>query len=152
MRITTRVFGEIDIEDEKIITFVNGLVGFPELKDFALIYDTEKSEAGGLEWLQSMQEPGFAIPVMNPLSVLPDYNPQVEEEWLKTLGEFDQESLLVLVTVTVPADITKMTVNLKGPIVINANTCKACQVIAEGNGCEVKFPIYDILMERKGGE
>ena len=38
MQITTRVFGEINIEDDKIISFVNGLVGFPELKDFALIY------------------------------------------------------------------------------------------------------------------
>ena len=152
MQITTRIFGEIDIEDDKIITFVNGLVGFPDLKEFALIYDTEKSEAGGLEWLQSMQEPNFAMPVINPLSILEDYNPQVEEEWLKSLGEFDPDSLLVLVTVTVPSDITKMTANLKGPIVINANTCKACQVIAEGKGCEVKFPIYEILKARKGGE
>ncbi len=152
MQITTRIFGEIDIEDDKIITFVNGLVGFPDLKEFALIYDTEKSEAGGLEWLQSMQEPNFAMPVINPLSILEDYNPQVEEEWLKSLGDFDQDSLLVLVTVTVPSDITKMTANLKGPIVINANTCKACQVIAEGKDCDVKFPIYEILKARKGGE
>ena len=152
MQITTRVFGQINIEDDKIITFVNGLVGFPELKDFALIYDTEKSDHRGIQWLQSMQEPDFAMPVIDPLSLIPDYNPQVEDEWLKPLGDLDPEHLLVLVTVTVPSDLTKMTVNLKGPIVINANTRKASQVIAEGDGCDVKFPIYEILQSGKAGE
>lgn len=152
MQITTRVFGQINIEDDKIITFVNGLVGFPELKDFALIYDTEKSDRRGIQWLQSMQEPDFAMPVIDPLSLIPDYNPQVEDEWLKPLGDLDPEHLLVLVTVTVPSDLTKMTVNLKGPIVINANTRKASQVIAEGDGCDVKFPIYEILQSGKAGE
>lgn len=152
MQITTRVFGPINIEDDKIITFVNGLVGFPELKDFALIYDNEKSDHRGIQWLQSMQEPDFAMPVIDPLSLLPDYNPQVEDEWLKPLGDLNPEHLLVLVTVTVPSDLTKMTVNLKGPIVINADTRKACQVIAEGDGCDVKFPIYEILQSGKAGE
>ena len=62
------------------------------------------------------------------------------------------DDMVVLVTVTVPSDITKMTVNLKGPIIINVNNCKACQVIAEGENCEVKFPIYDLLKNRKRGE
>ena len=152
MQITTRVFGEINIEDDKIISFVNGLVGFPELKDFALIYDPEKSDNRGIQWLQSMQEPAFAMPVIDPLTLIPDYNPQVEDEWLKSIGEYEPDGLLVLVTVTVPSDITKMTVNLKGPIVINAETRKACQVIAEGDGCDVKFPIYELLQSRKAGE
>lgn len=152
MEINTRVFGQINIEDDKIISFVNGLVGFPELKDFALIFDPEKSDNKGIQWLQSVQEPNFAMPVIDPLSIIPDYNPQVEDEWLKPIGEFTPDSLLVLVTVSVPADLTKMTVNLKGPIVINAETRKACQVIAEGDGCDVKFPIYEILKSRKAGE
>lgn len=152
MEITTRVFGKINIEDDKIITFVNGLVGFPELKDFALIYDTEKSSSRGLQWLQSMQEPNFAMPVIDPLALIPGYDPQVEDEWLKPLGKLDPEHLLVLVTVTVPSDITKMTVNLKGPIVINADTRKACQVIAEGDGCDVKYPVYELLQSGKAGE
>lgn len=152
MEITTRVFGKINIEDDKIITFVNGLVGFPELKDFALIYDTEKSSNRGIQWMQSMQEPDFAMPVIDPLALIPGYNPQVEDEWLKPLGELAPDHLLVLVTVTVPSDITKMTVNLKGPIVINADTRKACQVIAEGDGCDVKYPIYELLQSRKAGE
>ncbi len=150
MEVTTRIFGTIDIEEEKLIHFVNGIVGFPQLTTFALIHDNEKQ--GGIQWLQSMQEPQFAIPVMNPLDILDDYNPQVEDELLKPIGGLDPESMLVLVTVAVPSDLTKMSVNLRGPIVINADNRKACQVITEGEDYQVKFPIYDILKSRKAGE
>ena len=74
------------------------------------------------------------------------------DELLKGLGDLNEENLLVLVTVSIPSDLTKMTVNLKGPIVINSETRKACQVIVEGNDYVVKFPIYDILQARKAGE
>ncbi len=92
------------------------------------------------------------MPVMDPLTVAPDFNPQVDDEILKPIGELIPEEILVLVTVTVPSDLTKMSVNLRGPIVINAATRKACQVIIEGEEYQVKFPIYDILKAKKGGE
>ena len=152
MVINTRIFGEVTIDDDKMIHFPKGIVGFPELQDFALIHDAEDGNQGGIRWMQNVQEPNFAMPVIDPLSLIPDYNPQVEDEWLKPLGDLNPEHLLVLVTVTVPSDLTKMTVNLKGPIVINANTRKASQVIAEGDGCDVKFPIYEILQSGKAGE
>lgn len=152
MKILTKVFGEVTIEDEKIIHFPSGIIGFPDLTEFALIHDEEKG-AGSIHWLQSMQEPAFAMPVMDPLLVMPDYNPEVDDELLKKIGELVQDELLVLVTVTVPSDLTKMTVNLKGPIIINAAEKKACQIIIEGDGYAVKYPIYDILdAMKKAGE
>ena len=152
MTIVTKVFGEVTIDDDKIIQFPSGIIGFPDLTDFALIHDEEKG-SGSIHWLQSMQEPAFAMPVMDPLLVVPDYNPEVDDELLKKIGEINPEELLVLVTVTVPSDITKMTVNLKGPIVINAAEKKACQIIVEGDGHAVKYPIYDILNAmKKAGE
>lgn len=152
MRVTTKIFGEIDIADDKIITFPGGIIGFPDLTLFALIHDEERGNQAGIRWMQSMQEPGFAMPVVDPLYVKPDYNPQVEDELLKPIGELSAEDLLVLVTVTVPSDLTKMSVNLKGPIIINATERKACQVIVENGDYPVKFPIYDILNARKAGE
>lgn len=148
MNITTKVFGEITIDDDRIITFPKGIVGFPQLTEFALLHDSEKG-ASSIHWLQSLQEPGFAMPVMDPLLVYPDYNPEVDDELLKHLGELSEDDILVLVTVTVPKDLTKMSVNLKGPIVINAVEKKATQVIVEGDEYQVKFPIYDILNENK---
>ena len=151
MKINTKVFGEIEIADDKIIHFPSGIIGFPDLTDFALVHDEEKG-IGAIHWLQSIQETAFAMPVMDPLLVRPNYNPQVDDELLKPIGELVPDELLVLVTVTVPADLTKMSVNLRGPIIINAAEKKACQVIIDGDDYAVKFPIYDILNAKKAGE
>ena len=148
MKITTKVFGEITIEDDRIIHFPSGIIGFPELTDFALIHDEEKG-AGAIHWLQSIQEPAFAMPVMDPLIVCPDYNPEVDDELLRPIGELVPDEILVMVTVTIPSDLTRMTVNLRGPVIINALEKKACQVIVDGVVYPVKYPIYDILNSRK---
>ena len=148
INIKTKNFGEITIADEKIIEFPSGIIGFPELTQFALIHDEDKG-VGGIHWLQSVQEPNFAMPVMDPLLVKEDYNPTVEDELLAQVGDIVPEELLVLVTVTVPSDLTRMSVNLCGPIVINSLTHKAVQIIVEGEDYQVKFPIYDILKNKK---
>ena len=92
------------------------------------------------------------MPVMNPLMVCETYNPQVSEELLSDLGNLSDENIVVLVTVTVPTDLTKMTVNLQGPIIINSDEKKGAQIIVEGSEYPVKFPIYEILKSRKEGE
>ncbi len=147
MVMNTRLFGEVTIDDSKMIHFPGGIVGFPDLQDFALIHDTEQGENGGIHWMQSVQEPNFAMPVIDPLRVKADYNPEADDELLSAIGEINLDELLVLVTITVPSDLTKMTVNLKAPFVINVATRKACQVIVEGY--DVKYPIYDILQKMK---
>ena len=149
MTIQTRVFGEVTIDSDKIIHFENGIIGFPELTDFALIHDADKGDNAGIRWMQSVQEPNFAMPVMDPLRVKEDYNPVIDDELLKPLGMTDEGNFLVLVTVTVPKDLKLMSINLRGPIVINVKERKACQIILEGDEYLVKFPIYDILNGKK---
>ena len=153
MVINSRIFGEIEINEEKIIFFVSGIVGFPELKSFVLVHDEAKGTKAGIRWLQSVEEPSFALPVMNPLDIVPDYNPQVDDELLKPIGDLHPDDMLVLVTATIPSDITQMSVNLKAPVVINANEKKACQIIAEGDTYPVKYHIYELLKAmKKAGE
>lgn len=152
MKITTKIFGEIDIAEDKIITFVNGIIGFPDLKKFTLIYNEEKGTGAGIRWMQSMDEPNFAIPVMDPLVAMDTYNPVVDDEIFKGIGELTQDNTLVLVSATIPKDITQMSVNLQGPYIINVDERKACQVIVENEDYPVKYYIYDILKARKDGE
>ena len=149
MKITTRVFGEIEIDDNKIIHFPSGIIGFPEMTDFALVFDEEKGKDTPIRWLQSLQEAEFAMPVMDPLLVAKDYNPEVEDDYLIPLGEMNTEDTLVLVTVTVPKELTKMSVNLQAPIVINADSKKGIQIIVNSDKYPVKYYIYDILQEMK---
>lgn len=148
MKAATRLFGEIEIDESKIITFEDGIIGFPDMKKFTLIFDEEKEGRPSISWLQSMDEPEIAFPVMDPLFVCETYNPSVEDELLKNLGTIKEDNLYVLVTVTVPQDIKELAVNLKAPIVINTDTRKASQIIVEDD-LPVRYRIYEILEEAK---
>ena len=153
MRVKTRIFGEIEIDESKIIHFPSGIIGFPEMTDFAIIYDEEKGKDAPIRWMQSLQETEFVLPVMDPLLVMATYNPEVEDDYLIPLGEIKEEDALVLVTVRVPEDLQKMSVNLQAPIIINAETKKAAQIIVNTEKYPVKYYIYDILQElKKEGE
>lgn len=153
MKAATRLFGEIEIDESKIITFEDGIIGFPDMKKFTLIFDEEKEGRPSISWLQSMDELEIAFPVMDPLFVCETYNPSVEEELLKNLGTIKEDNLYVLVTVTVPQNIKELAVNLKAPIVINTDTRKASQIIVEDD-LPVRYRIYEILEEakKKAGE
>lgn len=153
MKAATRLFGEIEIDESKIITFEDGIIGFPDMKKFTLIFDEEKEGRPSISWLQSMDEPEIAFPVMDPLFACETYNPSVEEELLKNLGTIKEDNLYVLVTVTVPQNIKELAVNLKAPIVINTDTRKASQIIVEDD-LPVRYRIYEILEEakKKAGE
>lgn len=147
MNIATKLFGEITIDESKVITFDSGLIGFEACKRFMIIHDEEVEEAK-IFWLQSLDEPTLAFPVVNPLKILPEYNPVVEDELFQCIGEIVENELLVVVIMSVPSDLTKMSVNLKAPVVINPATRKGCQIIVEDKKYAVRYPIYDILNQK----
>lgn len=148
MTLETRLFGNIEIDGSKIINFKDGMIGFEELKQFMIIHDSEKENAKIL-WLQSLDEGQIAFPVIDPLLICKDYNPVVEDELFKSIGEIVNDELLVLTTITVPSDLEKMTTNLKAPIVINPVTMKGCQIIVDNEEYMVRYPIYDIFKGSK---
>lgn len=149
MKADTRIFGEIEIADDKIITLEKGMIGFPKLKHFALIYDEEKKEKyNSIMWLQSMDDADIAFPVMMPNVVKEDYRPNVSEEMIAPLGELTEENTYMLVTVTVPKQVEEFSVNLKAPIVINMDNHKGVQLIVEDD-YPVKYKVYEILKAKK---
>ena len=153
MRVNTKNFGIIDISEDKIITFDNGIIGFEDYKKYTLIYDVDSKEKSdsAIMWLQSMVEPTLALPILKPAYVRPDYDPVVDSELLSCLGDnIKDEDLLIFVTITVPTDITKMTCNLKAPIVIDSETLKGVQLIVDNEDYLVKYPIYDYLKVQSG--
>ncbi len=145
MEYITKLFGKIDVADEKIITFPKGILGFEDLKKFTLMFDSENSAPSGLNFMVSLDEPAFMLPVVPALAVKPGYSPQISSEVEETVGSLTEDNALVLVTMTIPSDITQMTVNLNAPIIINMDTNKAVQVAVENEGYDIKYPIYDYL-------
>jgi len=148
MKAKTRLFGEIEIEDEKIIQIDQGIIGFPELRHFTLIFDADREEKSVIMWMQSMDDGDIAIPAAVPADLLPDYNPTVDNELLESLGTLTPENTYVLVTVTVPRNIEDISVNLKAQIVINTDTNKGCQLIVEDDYA-VRYKIYDLIKDGK---
>lgn len=151
MNVKTRIFGEIAPDEDNIIYFPKGIIGFPDLNKFVLMRDQDKPNSA-IMWLQSLDEGQFALPVLVPNRVIDNYAPSVDDGLLQNLGEFSSEDLMLLVTITVPSDIKKMSVNLKAPIIINHRNRYACQAVAENEEYEVKHKIYDKLKKQKEGE
>ncbi len=150
MKVNTRLFGEIDAAEDRIISFTTGIMGFEEYVHYTLIFNAEKK--GNIMWLQSLDEPELAFTVMDPMKIVPEYNPVVEDEWLAPLGEVETEDdYFLLSVVTVPSDLTKMTANLKAPIVINMKTMKACQIIVNNDDYQVRYNVYDCVKKMKEG-
>ena len=140
MKVNTRLFGEIEVAEDRIITFTQGLMGFEQYTRYTLIYNSEKK--GRIMWLQCLDEPQLAFTVIDPMKVVAEYNPVVDD--VESEGDY-----FLLSVVTVPSDLTKMTANLKAPIVINMNTKKACQLIVNNDNYEVRYNVYDYIQKMK---
>ena len=150
MLVKTRFFGEVDIEDEKILTFDNGIMGFEDMKRWTLIYDIEKGSEGPISWFQSLDMAELALPVINPYTVTAVYEPVVEDELLKPLGEFKDEELVTFLTITIPSeDPSKTTANFRAPILINPVNRKGIQVIVNNEDYPIKFRIYESVQKMK---
>ncbi|BBF44953.1 flagellar assembly factor FliW [Lachnospiraceae bacterium KM106-2] len=145
MLVRTKYFGEVNITEDKIVHFQNGIMGFEQYKDYTIIYDNESSSKQTISWLQSIEKEELALPIISPLTVDSSYNPTVNEEWMQTLGNLNDENLAMFLVLTVPADITKMTANMKAPIIINSDTRQASQIIVENKEYTVKRNIYEIF-------
>lgn len=138
MKVETRYFGEIEIGEDKIIHFEDGLFGFEQYKDYTIIYDVESEGEPFFSWMQCVTEQSLAFPIVNPLKVDSEYNPVVEDELLARLGEMKEDDLLVFLLATVPQDVKKTSVNMKAPLVINAGTRQGIQIVAENDNYEIK--------------
>lgn len=149
MLINTKFFGDIDLSEDKIINFEEGIMGFSDYKNYTILFDIEEGNTPNISWLQSLDDPTLAIPVISPILVKSDYAPMVEDEVFESLGELTDENLVILLSLTVPSDITKMTANLKAPFIINSDTKKGIQIIVENADYEVKYNVYDLIKKIK---
>lgn len=150
MKIDTKCFGQIDIEEDKIIDFNSGLPGFPNNKKFVILSD-EKDETldSNFYWLQSVDDGQTAFAMLNTLAVIEDYSPVIDRDTMEDFKEVKEEDLLVYNIVVIPEDPTKMTVNLKAPVLINYVEKKGMQVVANNDEYSVKHYFLNELKNKK---
>lgn len=140
MKIDTKYFGNIEIGEDKIIHFENGVLGFEDYKDYTILYDNEK-EKSFFSWLQSIEESSLAFPIVNPFNVVENYNPQINDDMLETIGGISDEDTVVFLMATIPGDVKQASVNMKAPLIINASSRKGVQIIVEGQEYEIKHKL-----------
>lgn len=143
MKIKTTRFGEVEVNDDKVLNFPEGIIGFHSLKRFVLLGKQSRL----VMWLQAVDNPKVAFIVVNPFLFEPDYNPRLAQEDLDYLKVKDSSDLHILAIVVVPEDPQKMTANLLGPIVVNTKERVGKQVILLEGNYSVKHPIVNKLAE-----
>ncbi|MCL4492059.1 MAG: flagellar assembly protein FliW [Nitrospirae bacterium] len=134
MKFNTTRFGEIDIDEGKIITFPLGIPGFTELKRYVLLDYKEP-----IRWLHAVDDPDVAFIVTDPFTLFPDYNLKLDDEEENFLGIKDPAYVVVLVILT--ASESNLTANLKAPIVFNASNLKAAQILIDDERYSFKAPL-----------
>jgi len=143
MEINTKAYGKINIDDKQVLTFPSGLFGFESLTEYALL-DAEQQP---FFWLQSLEVEQIAFILINPIIFRPDYDPAVHEDELLEIGltDNDDDDFLLFSIVTIPADQSRMTANLQGPIVINKDTKIGRQFISTCADWKVRHNIIEEL-------
>ncbi|MDY7107793.1 MAG: flagellar assembly protein FliW [Planctomycetota bacterium] len=124
MNVHTTRFGTVEVDEERIITFPAGLLGFSSFKRYALL---QPDEEGVFFWMQSVEAPELAFVVTDPSLWVKDYEATIRREQMEelSLARLDDAQVFVIVN---KYDST-LTSNLQGPLVINVQNRLAMQLV-----------------------
>ena len=145
MKLATKAYGLIDVDENQKIVFPQGLFGFEDNKDYVLL-DAEEQP---FYWLQSVNDQDIAFILINPFLFRSDYEVNVANEELTDIGITSPEKALIFVIVTIPSDGNPMTANLQGPLVINRENMTGKQAVLSDIRWRTR---HDIIEELKNAE
>lgn len=141
MRVVTKPFGAIEVDDRQIISFPYGILGFENLKNYVLLDAVQQP----FYWLQSLEVVEVAFVLINPRIFHPDYSLDVPGEELEEIGIESEENTLDFAIVTIPENPVEMTANLQGPIIINKASRVGRQSISNNDKWQVRHLIMKDL-------
>jgi len=144
MKIKTKPYGEIEVNEKQKIFFPEGVIGFEKIQHYFLL----DSREGPFYWLQAEKYPELAFLLIDPRIFKDDYELEVNESDIQSIGIESEDQCLDFVIVTVPEDPSKVSANLMGPIIINKRTREAKQIISANDEYTVKYYIVDEIKKR----
>lgn len=140
MIINTVKFGDIEIEESRIFDFVLPIIGFNDLSKFIII---EPDKDTLFKWLQSVEEPALAFPIISVATLNYDYSVDLTDNVVNDLEIKSAESLLVMNITSIPQDNPRgTTINLLAPLIFNLDNQKAGQVVLSGSGYDISHPMF----------
>jgi flagellar assembly factor FliW len=135
-------FGEVEIADEAVIEFPDGLIGIGGSRFTLLARDTDSA----FVWLHSLDDPSLAIPVTNPFRFFADFAVELPDEEADRIDIHDAAEADVWVTVRAGEELGDFAANLLAPILISKG--RGWQVINEAPGMPVRAPLFAELAEQ----
>lgn len=139
MILQTSRFGQIEVDDQRLIHFPGGIVGFPDNRDFALV---QTSEDSGFYWLQSVDRAELAFVVCDPRLFVSDYRVPIKQEELSQIGLSDPGGAQVFIIVNKVDD--QLTGNMQGPLVVNLETRVAKQLVLSDKRYTTRHTLMDL--------
>ena len=140
MKVETTRFGTVEVREEDIIAFPEGLLGFAAIKRYTLL---PNPTGGPLMWLQAIDDPKLAFIVCQPQLFKPDYRVQLKPQELASIELDELADGIVYTVMVVPAGNPKeMTANLQGPLVINAKQKVGKQFVLTNVDYGTKFKVF----------
>lgn len=128
-------YGAVEYSPEDLITFSDGIFGFPKLTDYLLLRMGEGDDDSILLML-SVEDPNVVFVLVNPFFLCPDYSPSLAPQELDCLDVKDSGELSYYAICVVRDEYLENTVNLKCPLAINPQTRCGIQLILENGSYE----------------
>ena len=139
-------FGELDIPEEQILVFPQGVLGFPAEKQFALM---EYKPDSPFYILQSLADADLTFLMINPFAFFNDYEFAMDDALMAEIGVTADNPPTVFNIATVKDKIEQMTINLAGPVLVNLRERKAAQWVIEKTAFPTKYPLFPAGMGGK---
>lgn len=148
LKIYTSRFGEIEVDEKKIVHFENGIPAFEEEHEFVILpYDEESP----YYFMQSTKTPDLAFLLTIPFIFFNEYSFEVDDTTVRELGIKNLDAVFYYTMVTIPnGSIRYMTANLLAPIVLNSETMKAKQVVLEKSNYTTKHRLFPESAAKEG--
>jgi flagellar assembly factor FliW len=116
MEIHHHHLGVISYNEDDVITFPLGVLGFLKHKRYLLL---QNEISGPMLFMVSLDNPGLHFLLLNPKRFCPDYAPNITKRDLNELSAENPQSLQLYSIVTIQQDARMATTNLSAPILVN---------------------------------
>jgi flagellar assembly factor FliW len=148
LTVRTANFGDIEVPEEKILRFEEGIPGFPHIRQFVML---EFEDLKPFHYLQSLEDPPIALLVVDPFLFYSAYEVKLGETDAEGLQTERLEDVSVFVVATIPENPAAATINLMAPVLINEKKRRGKQTILLDSQYSVRQPLFNAESRNSAG-
>ena len=138
MKIETRAYGTIEIDDDRVMKFVGPMLGFEGANQYALLDVAPESP---FKIMQLVGNPDVSFLVTDPAPFFPNYKVDLTAEQVQDIGLEDPDNAALMVVVNIREGGKNVSANLLGPIVVNVKNFQGKQIVLNGSGLSTEEPL-----------